>query len=353
MIRPRLLTACVGMVVAAMIAGPPAGAAPAESGLSASFQWHSSGPLIGPKSDATHAIRAVKDPSVVYAGGRWHVFASTTNSSGAYSMVYLNFTDWSQASTARQYYLDQTPIGAGYKAAPQVFYFAPKKLWYLVYQTGDNAAYSTTSTIADPQSWTAPKPFYAGGMPQIIRDNIGKGYWVDFWTICDSAKCYLFSSDDNGHLYRSETTVANFPNGFTNTVIAMSDAARYPLWEASNVYKVAGRSSYLLVVEAIGSGGRRYFRSWTAPAITGPWNPLATTEAAPFAGASNVTFDGTAWTQDISHGEMIRKGVDQTLTIDPCHLRYLYQGKDPNSTDPYNLLPWKLGLVTQTNSSCL
>jgi len=321
-------------------------------GLPSSFQWRSSGQLIAPKSDATHNIRAVKDPTVVYSGGRYHVFVSTTNQSGSYSMAYLNFTDWSQAASAQHYYLDQTPVGAGYKAAPQVFYFAPQNLWYLVYQTGSNAAYSTTTNIANPQSWTAPKNFYADGMPQIIRDNIGSGYWVDFWVICDSARCYLFSSDDNGHLYRSETTLAQFPNGFTNTVIAMADPARYPLWEAVNVYKVTGSNTYLMVIEAIGSAGRRYFRSWTAPAITGPWTTLAHTQAAPFAGATNVTFDGTAWTQDISHGELIRNGTDQTLTMDPCNLRYLYQGKDPNATDSYSLLPWRLGLLTQTNSTC-
>ncbi|WP_158845415.1 non-reducing end alpha-L-arabinofuranosidase family hydrolase, partial [Saccharothrix deserti] len=113
--------------------------------LPSSFQWRSSGVLIGPKSDATHSIRAVKDPSVVHHNGRYHVFASTTNNNGAYSMVYLNFTDWSQAGSAQHHYLDQTAIGGGYKAAPHVFYFAPQRLWYLVFQTGDNAAYSTTS----------------------------------------------------------------------------------------------------------------------------------------------------------------------------------------------------------------
>jgi endo-1,4-beta-xylanase len=172
------------------------------------------------------------------------------------------------------------------------------------------------------------------------------------WVICDSANCYLFSSDDNGHLYRSQTTLGSFPNGMTNTVIAMQDANRNALFEASNVYKVQGTNQYLLIVEAIGSDGRRYFRSWTSTAITGPFTQLAASESNPFARANNVTFSGTAWTRDISHGEMVRTAVDQTLTISPCNMRYLYQGLDPNAGGDYNSLPWRLGLLTQTNSTC-
>ncbi|MFI9816372.1 non-reducing end alpha-L-arabinofuranosidase family hydrolase [Saccharothrix variisporea] len=323
---------------------------PPTGSLPSSFRWNSSGILISPKPDATHANVAVKDPSVVYYNGKYHVFASTYTN--GYNLMYTSFTDWSQASSAPHYYLDTTAIGSGYKAAPQVFYFAPQRLWYLVYQTGDNASYSTTTDISNPSSWSAPKNFYAGGMPQIIRDNIGNGYWVDFWMICDSAKCYLFSSDDNGHLYRSETTLGQFPNGFTNTVIALRDADKNRLFEASNVYKIAGKDQWLLVHEAIGTDGRRYFRSWTAPAITGPWTGLADTEANPFARHNNVTFPGGAWTRDISHGEVVRTNVDQTMEISPCKLSYLYQGLDPNAGGEYNRLPWRLGLLTQTNSTC-
>ncbi|XVV00504.1 non-reducing end alpha-L-arabinofuranosidase family hydrolase [Actinosynnema sp. CA-248983] len=323
---------------------PPVGSLPS------SFRWSSSGILISPKPDATHANVAVKDPSVVYHNGRYHVFASTYTT--GYNLMYTSFTDWSQASSAPHYYLDRTAIGSGYKAAPQVFYFAPQRLWYLVYQTGDNASYSTTTDIANPASWSAPRNFYANGMPQIIRDNIGNGYWVDFWTICDSAKCYLFSSDDNGHLYRSETNLSQFPNGFTNTVIAMRDADRNRLFEAANVYKIAGKQQYLLLHEAIGTDGRRWFRSWTAPQITGPWTALADTESNPFARANNVTFPSGQWTRDISHGEVVRTNVDQTMEISPCKLSYLYQGMDPNAGGDYNRLPWRLGLLTQTNSTC-
>jgi endo-1,4-beta-xylanase len=318
--------------------------------LPSSFRWSSSGVLISPKPDSTHANVAVKDPSVVHHNGRYHVFASTYTT--GYNLVYTSFSDWSQASSAPHHYLDRSGIGTGYRAAPQVFYFAPQRLWYLVYQTGSNASYSTNNDVGNPRGWSAPKNFYAGGMPQIIRDNIGNGYWVDFWTVCDTAKCYLFSSDDNGHLYRSETALSQFPDGFTNTVIAMQDSDRYRLFEAANVYKIAGKDQWLLVHEAIGSDGRRWFRSWTAPAITGPWTALADTEANPFARANNVTFPGGAWTRDISHGEVVRTTVDQSMEISPCRLSYLYQGMDPGAGGDYNRLPWRLGLLTQTNSTC-
>ncbi|WP_328814522.1 non-reducing end alpha-L-arabinofuranosidase family hydrolase [Nonomuraea cypriaca] len=55
------------------------------------------------------------------------------------------------------------------RAAPQVFYFAPQKKWYLVYQTG-LPSYSTTKDPSKPETWSAPRNFQEE-MPDIIRDN--------------------------------------------------------------------------------------------------------------------------------------------------------------------------------------
>jgi endo-1,4-beta-xylanase len=339
-----------GPAAASSAQAPAASSAQAKS-LPDSFTWKSSGVLISPHPDS-HDVIAVKDPSVVQYKGQWYVAASTVNSSGGYSMEFISFASWSRANSAVPVYADQTAIGTGYKTAPQLFYLAPRKLWYVIYQTGNNIGYSTNPNIANPYGWSATSYFYSG-MPAIITDNIGSGYWVDSWTICDGADCYLFSMDDNGHLYRSQTSLKDFPNGMSEPVIAASNPARFTFFEADAVYKVAGTDEYLLLVEAIGTGGHRYYTSYTSHAIDGTWAPLANTQANPFLGASKVTFTGTAWTDDFSSGELIRDNYDQTPTVGPCHLRMLYQGYDPSATgESYNLLPWRIGMATQTNAPC-
>lgn len=314
------------------------------SAVPSSFSWSSSDILISPKDDRPDIV-SVKDPSIIFYEGTYHVFFST--STGSYSMAYTNFSSFDEASSAPFYYLLDTAIGKGYTAAPQVFYFTPTSTWYLVYQNG-NAAYSTNKDISDPAGWSAATNFY-DDVPSTITENIGNGVWVDMWVICDHRICYLFSSDDNGHLYRSQTSLEDFPSGMDEPVIALEDDCATCLFEASNVYNVGG-GTYLLIVEAIGSNGNRYFRSWTSDDLAGTWTPLADTEENPFAGISNVEFEGTAWTQSISHGEAVRTKVNQRMRLDPCDIRYLYQGVDPNAdSSDYNLLPWRLGLLTQTS----
>lgn len=353
-----LAAATWAALVGALPASPeaPKGAsllAGRQASLPNRFEWVSTGPLIGPKNDGRN-LAGIKDPTIVEIDGTYHVFASTAKAEG-YNLVYFNFTDFAQAGSAPFYYLDQSGIGTGYRAAPQVFYFAPHGLWYLVYQDG-NAAYSTNPDINNPAGWTPPQHFYSG-MPRIIQENIGDGHWVDMWVVCDDALCHLFSSDDNGHLYRSQTSLSSFPHGMSEPVIALEDANRYALFEAACIYRIEGGQGdarYLLLVEAIGSDSHRYFRSWTSASIDGQWRPLADSEANPFARSNNVVFGNGAWpwTKSISHGELIRTQTDQTLTISPCNLRFLYQGLDPNAGGEYNALPWRLGLITQTNSAC-
>jgi hypothetical protein len=331
---------------------PPPTTPPPDGSLPSSLRWSSSGVLAGPKPDAAHPdVRAIKDFTVVRHNNAWQVYATTASPSQGWNLVHFSFPDWPQANAAMHTYLDTaTPIGRGYRAAPHIFYFAPRNLWYMVYQTGV-PTYSTSTDPSNPRSWTTPRNFM-NSEPAIVTQNKGNGAWLDFWMICDSVNCYLFSSDDNGHIYRSQTTVGNFPNGFGNTVIALSDSRAFNLFEGGAVYKIQGQERYLLLQEAIGSDGRRWYRSFTSGSLGGSWTPHLATESNPFARSNNVTFSGPAWTRDFSHGELIRAGNDQTVPLNPCQLQFLYQGMDPNAGGDYISLPWRMGLLTQTNSTC-
>lgn len=183
------------------------------------FNWTSSPQLISPQEDPNQTIYGVKDPSIVYVDGKYHAFITTAGSAG-WGLGYTSFDSWSNAPAAKIVPLDKSPMGPGYRAAPQVFYFAPQKTWYLVYQ-GADPLYSTSKDIGDPLSWSAPKKFFPVE-PDIVKAPLGVG-WLDFWVICDDKKCYLFGTDDNGRLLRSETELGQFPNGFRNTVAVMSE----------------------------------------------------------------------------------------------------------------------------------
>jgi hypothetical protein len=322
------------------------GEAIAASGLPTSFSWTSTGPLVAPIPDATHPIVSVKDPSVVYFGGHWHVFATTANTSGNWSIIYLSFTDWNQAAAAQPTYLDVNPPGlGGYHAAPQVFYFAPQSKWYLIFQSGQ-PQYSTNDDISKPAGWTQPVNFFPAEPPGVTAHK-GAGSWLDFFNICDDARCHLFFTDDNGELFRSDTDIGAFPMGFSDAVVAIQ-GTKDTLFEGGSTYHLKGKAAYLTLIEAFGPTGNRYYRSFVATTLEGTWVPLADSWTNPFAGKTNVTFDGgTAWTNDISPGEMLRDGYDQTLEIDPANLQFLYQGVDPTRTSvEYSQLPYRLGLLT-------
>ena len=301
------------------------------------FAWRASGPLLAGDKNAANPHVSIKDPTFVQYDGRWHLFATVRTQSGKVDIEYLSFKDWLEAGNATRHLLN---LHDQYYCAPQVFFFAPHKRWYLVYQLADKnrkppfgPCFSTTETLSDSRSWSKPKP--------MIENAPEKPKWLDFWVICDADKAHLFYTSLDGHMWRCETRKSDFPSGWSAPQLAL----KADIFEASHTYKLKGPNRYLTIVEAQGDR-RRYYKAYVADQLEGSWKGLADTQSRPFTGLANVQQD-KPWTANISHGELIRAGTDEMMEIDPSRLRFVFQGASDEEyrNNPYGQIPWRLGIL--------
>jgi hypothetical protein len=264
----------------------------------------------------------------------------TLKGPGYTGMEYCSFEKWEDADKA-----PRVPLrwhNEKYFCAPQVFYYTPHKLWYMIYQVrvgdekGMQIAYSTTNEIGKPDSWSKPQWLF----PDAASDKRTVA-GIDFWVICDETKAYMFFTSNDGKMWRMWTTREEFPRGFRDCKVALEA----DIFEASHTYRLKGRKEFLTIIEANPRGKRRY-DAFVSDRLDGEWKPLG--EKGLFASDENVrpAAGVTMWADNISHGELLRQGADESLTVDPENMRFLIQGVlQKDKIGAYGDIPWRIGML--------
>ena len=305
------------------------------------FHWVVGSPIVAARESTPQMTYfSIKDPSVVRFEDRWHLFCTVRGRPRTHQVEYLALRDWQDKQPRRKF----LEITDGYYCAPQVFYFRPHKKWYLIYQTSDpnrkpalQPAFSINERLDAVGGWTPPILLFPTGPEGVQR-------WIDFWVICDEKNAYLFFTSLDGQFWRSETSLGEFPHGWSQPKVVL----RADIFEAAHVYRLKGLPLYLAIIEAQ-NGSRRYYKAYLADRLDGEWRPLAAEREKPFLGPQNVMFRGEHWCDSFSHGELIREGIDERMEVNPNRLEMLFQGVSDEEMrgKVYGEIPWRLGLAVQ------
>ncbi|MEM7601208.1 MAG: non-reducing end alpha-L-arabinofuranosidase family hydrolase [Verrucomicrobiota bacterium] len=315
------------------------------------FSWTTGAPVIDTSVWNEPDWVALKDPTIVFHDGAYHLFCTLRGDPSwrALAIAYTSFDDFGEAQSKKPVIL---PNHATTCAAPQVFFFEPHGKWYLICQASKpdpdgwkfQAAYGTTSDLTDPESWTDLKPMEAIKPEAAL--NKPHDRWLDFWVIREGDTMHLFFTSDNGKMWREETTVDDFPYGWSEPELAFEGE----IFEGQHIYYLPKEKTYLAVIEENIREDRRYYQTYTAETLSGEWTPLAATLDRPFAAATgkgkNVAQPDGWWTDSVSHGELIRTGVNEFMEAE-MGAPFFFQGvlaKDRRGKG-YGMIPWKLGVL--------
>jgi endo-1,4-beta-xylanase len=308
------------------------------------FEWIAKNPILDARMFDEEEWIAIKDPSIVRYDGKWHLFCTLRGRVRSHATVYTSFETFEEAKDVKPVILSNHE---GYFCAPQVFYFTPHEKWYMICQAKSEkwepdqfqCAFATSDDISDPDSWTALE---STGIQRPPNDR-----FLDFWVICDDEKVYAFYTCDDGDMYRVETSYDKFPYGWTPPVLAY----RGDIFEASHIYWLPDQEKFVNLIEAQGKEDRRYFKAYLADSLNGEWTPAPSDEIGTYAGPDNVYQIDGAWTNGISHGELIRNGFDERMEAS-LENPFIYQGvlHRNRAGKAYGDIQWRLGLLEPRHS---
>ena len=311
-----LLTACTKNEKTNSTVSPP------QFKVNPNPSWKADGRCLLKGAPGTFDDLAVKDPSIVRFGEKYHLFytARSSNTAG-WQMGYTSASQISQLNTATRTYLSALN-GGSYFCAPQVFQFAAKGAWFLIFQSGLGASFSTNPDVSNPGGWSVAKA-------------MGFSDGIDFWCISDGSYVYCFYSAQDGSftIKRRRTTVASFPYNWEAPQVVATNT-----FEAPHVYKNIEDGNYYMIVEDLA----RHQELWSASHLSGTWSKIAEK----WSSKDNLFFLADRWTDQVSHVEILRQGTDEKMEIENInHCDILIQGVVNGNYNGYENIPYELGLI--------
>ncbi|MEN8250873.1 MAG: non-reducing end alpha-L-arabinofuranosidase family hydrolase [Bacteroidota bacterium] len=335
------------------------------------FDWITERPFFEARGEGSFDNEAVKDPSIVEADGKYHLFYTAKASKVvdgkkkfSIATAYAGAETLEGLNTSERVIIDS--IVGGNVVAPQVFYFKPQEQWYLVAHTWVEGSHSnlepiymTNSNINDVNAWSEIK---------FIEHNKDKSeFWIDFWMISQGDDMFMFYSNQQGSIKYLKTSIAEFPKGFEDseeytalTQTGNRDSIKWKMFEAAHIYHAKKEDKYIAILEGAWPHPKndwevdartRFIFAMTADSLSGKWQRLEKDESKFLAEAKNIYYKDGNKTEFslVSHPELIRAGNNQKLEIESIeNIEMVYQSFNkegiPNTYN-YNELPFKLSLM--------
>ncbi|NOR75737.1 MAG: hypothetical protein GQ525_11325 [Draconibacterium sp.] len=337
----------------------------------ANNKWTISEPILTAGSQGTFDDVAVKDPSIVYYKNKYHLFYTAKSemqidgkSRYSISCAYTSAETLENINNAERFNIDS--IVGDMVIAPQVFYFEPQKLWYIIAHTKvivENKSrlmpiYLTNPNIENVHGWSE--------ITMIKTARSEYSFWIDFWVICDDKNAHMFYSDQKGSVWRLECPLNSFPEGFSKSkpelalyVNHIDEEISWKMFEAVHIYHVKKENKYLAFLEGAYKhpanendvdARSRFIFGMTADSLNGEWKRLEKEQNIFLANAVNMYSENGKATQytQVSHPELIRYGYNQKLEIEDYNFTMLFQTFDGSrftDTYKYDELPWELILM--------
>lgn len=260
----------------------------------------------------------IGEPSLVKHNNEYHLFySSESNSSSTEQMgiFYTSATSIDQLNTSSRFPLFKNGI-----RSPQVFYFTPKKRWYLFADSkiDNSAVFASNSSIKNTEGWTELRKLE-------LATEIGKSY-----VIADSTDVYLFYSTPEDKLLYRKTEIENFPEGLSDskeykTVLLGSYNNNCLSDDIPNIYYSLKDEKYIALMEckkATKNSGTE-IKSFTADSLNGQWTMTSIIDIK----KDNIyNADGSkANIHTIKNPEILRSGVNQFMEINGDASKIIYQ----------------------------